>query len=327
MSDENNNSSSNNKDSLRTYSFMNNILSESKHRTQYIKLFEKMLPDARVPLVRIVAALAASIALSLFVAWSFFSEPLKLQYTAVQLLVMEASGLMLIFLFLIPAGSKSMLNASVDMTISSFAEKIRRAGKEVTDLKTFGIDSVVDGVCKMTNGDYGLMFEVEGHLSNSTLPAIADAVASARQRYLLARNATSYTTMLMSIKHTDLTKQLDNLQSLTKIKTDSTNADADSWRHYMAKLNHEQVAKRIKSVDMSIYQVVVLCDTSIENLIKSREAFVSAAQGGMYASCYELTDEAAMIDKLSSVTSLSKKGAMNNVKGQTEKTIYETKQK
>lgn len=318
--EKNNNQDQSNQQSITRYKFMTNILSESKHRTQYIKSLEKFVMDARIPISRIVVALFASVILLIFTLHNLFSDSLKLRYVAVPVILAAISGYSLIFMYLMPSRNKSMLDSAIELLLASFNESVRRKGEEKTDLKSFGIDKVKNGVCVMSNGDYGLVYEVEGHLSRSALPAIADAAAIAREKYLVARNATSYTTLVISIKRTDLTSQIEHLEDLTMKRTDKVSAN-DDWRNYMAAINYKYLSEKIENTDMSIYQILILCDSTVDNLIKSKDTFESAAINGMYAKCKHIASKKLIVSKLSEMTSLSKKGVEENAQG--EEKIFE----
>lgn len=306
------------------YKFMTNILSESRHRTQYIKSLEKIVPDPRIPIIRIVAAIILLALLVIFVGYTLFSDSLKLKYILIPTLLLGFSGIFLIFIYLLPSYEKSMLESSYELISFIINEKIRRKSGINGDLTSFGIESITDGICLMENGDYGLVYEIEGQLSASTLPSVADAVADVKDRYYVSRNSTCYTFTIMSIKRTDLSNQLDNLNNLMNIQTNEKQIN-DDWRVSMAKINYDYLNDEIKNRDMSIYQLIILCDTSINSLIKSKDAFELSAANGMFSRCIYLPEEKMICEKLHTLTSLSKKG-VEKENGKKEEKSYEKKQ-
>ena len=301
----------NNKSSgqLRNFKFMANIVQGAMHQTRYMKALEKITLDAQVAYTRLFMALGAGGIITLIYVNMIFSGS-KFKFIALPATLMYIAFLIIIVNFLISSRIKSMVISAGKLAFFPFIERSRRKLKKLGDLKTFGIESFSGGVIHFTNGDYGVIYKIDGVLGLSALPTTANAVADAKAGYLVGRPASSQEYMIISVVENDTRSQQINLGNF--YKNVNPNDLGGLWIRAMAVKTQDIIRTRIDG-EYTVIEHVILRDTSLESLKKTVLNFENAVIGsGLYAGYDRLKDINEVIIALSPLAMLSKKGQVKN---------------
>lgn len=292
----------------RSYKFMTNILSEAKHRTRYVSLLKDLTPDAQVSYQRIFLSLGMIVALVGFFLFSLNHADDKLGYVMWPLVTITAGFAVLIVLFIISSRSKSMLTSVWDFMYFQIYERSRRRTARNSRMSGVGIDRVDaerpdgGGVAKIrfTNGDVGVMYDVEGQLSLSVLPSVVNATADARVRYFATRMPTTTEHLITSVKRADVTKKLNYLRRVNE----NAKAEKDQFSESMSSMIYGYVDTQLGENENQLFQSLIIRETDEASLDKARRYFHDAVNSGIYAFVTPLERE-DVIYRLRSTTMLS----------------------
>lgn len=295
----------------KRFKFMTNILKGPSQQTRYMKSLEKITMDAQVSFHRLfISTFIIAVAFMLYVSKAALAGP-KTLYVIVWATFVLIGVFILLVNFLLSARNRSMLSTSIILLMTPILESIRRKAKRTGDLKSIGIKNFKDGVITFTNGDVGVIYKIDGQLSLSTLPSVADAVADERARYLISRTATSQEQMLVSVKEVDTRSQIRNLKRYFDHQSGDNLRDA--WTQYMADLTGEYIHKYI-NYEFTIAEHVIVRDIDIESLKKSVQKFEDAARAGVYAKIERITSRKELVYAVGSLAMLSKGGLIKHAK-------------
>lgn len=294
------------------YKFMINIYTPAMHTTRYYKALESITKDANVPTLRVVIALGLFAAAVITWGWLVFSDTSKILYTILPGIIGIAGSFIMIMLYLIPSRDKSMLSATGIYLMSRISETARRKQKRRGAFKSFGIRSFKNKVLFLEDGRYGIPIFVEGQRSNSVIPQVAMATAEARRSYYIARPETTEEILFTSIQEVNVETQLNNLMDYYE-KADG-NTDADAYRRFMANIYYNQIDKEMAGREYGVKQMVVLMDYDRTNLQNAYMRIRQAAANGLYTSFERIEEPEPLVNYLSNMLLLSKKGAKNSVK-------------
>lgn len=295
----------------KQFKFMTNILKGPTQQTRYMKSLEKITMDAQVSYHRMfIAIFVFAISFIIYLSKALMAGPKTLYVIVWATLIFIGISIILVN-YLLSARTRSMLMASIVLITTPIIEHIRRKSKRVGDLKSIGIKSFDGGVIKFTNNDVGVIYEIDGPLSLSTLPAVADAVATARAQYLVARTPTSQEQMVVSIKEIDTRSQIRNLKRY--FDQESGDKIRDAWTKYMSDLTGEYIHKYVNN-EFTINEYVILRDIDMQSLQKSVIKFEDAARAGVYAKVKRIMTRKELIYAIGSLAMLSKKGLVKYAK-------------
>lgn len=294
-------------ESVKTYRFMTNIIAEARHRTRYVKALEKFTMDAQVSFQRVIMSLGIGTVILLVAALLLVNSGRKFGYIVLPVLMCFFSLCVLLVVFLISSRNRSMLESVGGLLIFKNSEKLRKASSPYAGLYSMGIDKVENGIIYFTDGDVGLMYDVEGQMSYSVLPAVADAVSRVRHQYYIARPETVQEYLFTSVKRADVR---DKLSSLKTIYDESQEHDDhfSKWIGYMSTINYNYIDQNMGKDETQLFQYLILRDVDLQSLKKSRQQFENSATAGMYAMVTLVTDTYEIARRLSDVTLLSTKG-------------------
>lgn len=291
----------------KTYKFMTNILAKSRHRTRDVRQLRNITPDTQVSYGRILIAVGLSVALITAAGGAFASLGARTKYVGAPLIIATVACAMLIVLFILPSRQKSMLSSVLDLIVFWVNERSRRMVNPNAAFTNVGIDSVDNGVLYFSNGDVGLMYDIEGQISFSVLPIVANATAEERHRYFVARADSTKELMLTSVRKADVRSKLDNLKGIYR-KANESDEPWQQWVSDYAALCYNYIDANMARNETQIFQVLILRDSSISGLEKARQTFEAAYYSGMYARVNPVADDAQIAARLSSLTMLSKDG-------------------
>ena len=191
MSEQNQNVQTNSDNGLlsKRFKFMTNILRESKHRTKYIKSLEKFTIDAMVSFIRIFMSIGLFVFLTVFYLGYAFGDTARLPWIIAQATGIYIGGCIIILYYMISSRDQSMLNSIFVLIYSLIDETGRRRTGLAGNPKTVGIDYIDDRkncLIHLDNGRVAKAIKVEGNLSKSVLPQVADDTADAVKSYLIS---------------------------------------------------------------------------------------------------------------------------------------------
>lgn len=289
------------------YKFMVNIILQAKHRTKYMKSLEKITPDPSVPFDRLLISIGLIITvLIVYTGIIFSTNTIRTKYVGIPATLIVISLVVCLLQFLISSRDKPMIVSSSLLILTSIAEKFRRKGGRRSDVKSIGIKSVDHGILKFTNGDVGLMYLVDGYLSPSVLPAVADQVAEARQQYFIARSPSSLEMMITSVKEVDVHQQVDTYTDLMNQATGDQ--QTKMWKRYMLDIQRRYVGSALANSEYAIVQTYIIRETNMQRLHRAKVLFEQSCMNGLMSSFIQLTRRSQIVEYLGPLALLSKKG-------------------
>lgn len=281
-----------------TYKFMTNLFRETKDRTRYIKLLEKITPNPYVTFYRLVFAMAALATILIVTVYLLVQPSTKLFYTGIWVVLAALASVALVAMFALPHRESSLIIAVINYAMFKLSSN-RPSSKAA--LRTIGIaklrtDNDGYAVIKFTNGDVGRVFNVSGSLGLSTLPAIADSIAAAKHSYLIARADTTDETLITRVTRAQFNEQLLYMRKQLKAIADNKYGDSmdlnNQWRSYMLEFMYRHVYDNMRGSDTVLQQFLVLRETDMKHLFKAEQLLLNSASDGLYASvvCLKLDD-------------------------------------
>lgn len=294
---------------------MTNIFTEAKHRTKYIKALEKITLDGQISYQRLIISLGLAVALVIIYIAVLIGDGQRIKYIFIPATLMLIALMILLANYMISSRNKSMLESTFTLITHKLAEKLRRKTKRSGDTGSLGIRDVRSGVLFFDNGDTGLVYQIEGHLSLSVLPAVAKAAADAKSRYLVSRYETVNELLVTSIKEVSAKSQLANLRQYA-LRDHQT--PEGLWSQYMATMIYQYVDQNIANKEYTISQILILRDENIDSLKKSKQIFESAVANGLYASATLVVNKSEITELLAPLALLSKRGVQIHGKEETK---------
>lgn len=291
----------------KTYKFTTNILAKSRHRTRDVRQLKNITPDTQVSYSRIFISIGLVVLLITVIGGAFTSMGARAPYMALPVLLIGLMGIVLIILFILPSRQKSLLSSVLDLFIFWIGERSRRGLTPNAAFQNVGIDEVKNGVIYFSNGDTGLMYDVEGQISFSVLPVVANGTADQRRQYLIARADTTKEMLLTSVRRTDVRSKLDNLKSIYK-KAQTNPEPWKEWVQDYATTCYNYIESNMGAHETQIFQVLILRETTVTNLDRARETFENACYNGMFAHAQAVVEDGEIAQRLRAMTMLSDKG-------------------
>ncbi|WP_156801801.1 hypothetical protein [Corynebacterium mastitidis] len=297
-----------------SYRFMTNILTPAHDRSKYVKTLEKVkfIPDPRIPYLRLFVAMGMVMVIILLYYALFKKSADMIGYVIAPIIISAVCVLALLLIYILPSRSRSMISSVWEMLFFHLMERSRRASLKGR-FTTFGIKKIKSGVIFFDNGDFGVMYDVEGQQSRTMLPAVAEGTAQVRLYYLRGRSATSQDTLITSVMRADVESKLNALQEIYDREKDNE-SELSAWRSYMSEILFNDIDENIGQRQSQIFQTLIIRDSSIEGLKKTRNSFVTACANGTYASAVPLTDNGKIIRRLSGAAMLSDAEAIRQAK-------------
>lgn len=291
----------------KRYKFMTNIVAEARDRTRYVKFLKNFTIDAQVSFVRLVTAMGLATLVIVVTAFILTHVGAKFKYIAVPTLIAGICALILVVIYTISSRQRSMLSSVFDLLLFLMGERTRRATAENKSIGTVGVSHSENGVIYFDNGDVGLMYDVEGQISFSMLPAVAAETANRRHQYYVARPATTQEIMTTSVQRADVRSKLDHYRNIYMTAEDS-DAEYAPWVKHMSQLLYNYVDDNMGQNETQLFQTLIIRDVGISELKKARQAFEQSSLQGMYASITPITDSGEIARRLRSITMLSNQG-------------------
>ena len=294
-------------ESKNRYKFMTNIVAEARDRTRYVKFLKNFTIDAQVSFVRLVSAMGMATVVVVGTAFILTHVGPKFAYVAAPTLIAGICALVLVVIYTISSRQRSMLSSVFDLLLFLMGERTRRATAENKSIGTVGVSHSKDGVIYFDNGDVGLMYDVEGQISFSMLPAVAAETANRRHQYYVARAETTQEIMTTSVQRADVRSKLDHYRNIY-VAADESGADYAPWIMHMSQLLYNYVDDNMGQNETQIFQTLILREVGISELKKARQTFEQSALQGMYASVTPIADSGEIARRLRNITMLSNQG-------------------
>lgn len=298
------------------YKFMTNILEQARHKTRYVKMLENITIDAQVSYERLVASLAAATISSVIIIFILTRLGPRFSYMALPLIILWLCILALIVLYMISSRKKPMISSVYDLIKSQVSEQARLSSTKNHELFDVGIKNVEDGVLNFSDGTFGRMYRIEGHISRSMLPAVADAASRMRHNYFITRAASTQETMITSIQRADLDSKKEYLKDKYEEAKASSDEDRD-WRMHYSNLIYKTLIERMETEDSQMFQLLIIREESLEQLDKACQKLEDAAVAGLYAHLEPIKSDKAIARRLSEMTALSQDGLRQLTGGDT----------
>lgn len=291
------------------YKFMTNILEQARHKTRYVKMLENITIDAQVSYERLVVSLGAATISSVIVIFILTRLGPRLSYMAAPLIIMLLCILALIVMYMISSRKKPMIASVYDLIKSQVSEQARLSRTENHELFDVGIKDVNDGVLNFSDNTVGRMYRIEGHISRSMLPAVADAASRMRHNYFITRAASTQEMMITSIQRADLDSKKEYLKEKYEEAKASSDQDKD-WRMHYSNLIYKTLVEHMETEDSQMFQLLIIREESLEQLDKACQKLEDATEAGLYAHLEPIKSDKAIARRLSEMTALSRAGLL-----------------
>lgn len=298
------------------YKFMTNILEESKHKTRYVKLLKNITIDAQVSFERLFIAIGLAVIVTVVLIWTLTNLGGRFSYMGLPLMLISLAILVLLVVYIISSRRKSMLTSVMDMLLFQIGERTRKIASPKKTVRTVGISDVEDGMIRFRNGDVGFMYRVEGNMSRSVLPAIANATARVRHQYFISRPETTQEQLITSVQRADVRAKKRYLRD-AYFKAKNSNDPDRAWRMQYCTMQYNLIKDNMEKNDTQLFQVLLIRDKDEKGLDKAIRAFEAAASNGMLASAQLITSTSEIARRLRGLTVLSHDG-LGQITGQNE---------
>ena len=287
----------------KQFKFMANALHGPQHQTENVDWLKKFTPDTQISYNRFLIAMVTACGVGVVALSQLMS--IKGAYIGIWVLTILFSLLTLIFIFILPARGRSMLEVALTTLIAWWQGKNAIKVGRKSNLKTVGIYAFDNktGVATMMDRDYAVFFDVEGSLSLSTLPNVADLVATYTAQYNVARSASSQQESIISITRVDVETYLKNMQKI--YEQANTDSYRDIWTQYMSQLQMQYVDEQI-SQEYTVRQVIMIRDEDLMSLKRTLENFEQSVNMGMFASVQRIKTDKELVKLLAPLTALAK---------------------
>lgn len=296
---------------LNKYKFTTNILTEARHRTKYVDALKKITIDAQVSFSRLIISLVLLAILIIITIFYITNDFYRAKFVIFPTIMLFIGILILLLNYMLPARGKSMLIVASSMLISLFTENLRRKAKRNGDIKSVGISKVKNGIFYFENGNVGVMFKVEGHLSPSVLPQVADLAAQKYSQYLIARRVTTAEKLITSVREVDVRNQLKSYLKVNEEAHENIDTAMGQFNAYMSKMYYDYVKDYMENQEYTISQLKIIQEPDIDGLKKAIAHFQTS---DIYAYYEHVKNQSQIVEYLAPLTLLSKKGQELNSK-------------
>lgn len=303
----------------RDYKFMTNIIQHPRHRTRYVKGLKDFTIDAQVSYQRLFTALGIATLVVVAAVTMLRSNGDRLGYVAAPIILASLSVLVILVIYIMSSRNKSLLTSVMDLILFRFSEKARRSSSDRKTLSTLGIDSCENGIMRFDNGDVGIMYDVEGMISRSVLPAVASNTAEERRRYFVSRSPAVQEMLITSVRKADVRSNMSHMLDINKEATEAIDNGDESrqWDEYMSKVIYEYIGDNMAANDIQTFQSILIRDISPTELKKTRQRFEDSCRSGMYASATPVTDTGEIARRLGGIATMSADG-LSQITGEDE---------
>lgn len=304
-----------NNDGMKRYKFMTNILHEGKDRTTYVKMLEKVTPAPYVSYTRLLVGVTLMVFFTLGLIVSLLNSGTAFKYTFLGKLSIWAGLMILTILFFVPARQISMLSAVTAMVKGVIYERIRlRMGINDT-LRSLGIRKVdEDGILYFNpepgevDEEYGILCLVEGQLSASMLPAVAQDAAAARSQYNVTRADSTHELLITQIRNVTAKENIESLHENRKQYVGAQDKKS-RWKRYMSTFQEKYIESAIKDKEFKIVQHLIIREKSQDALMKAKNTLLLSSRHGLYSRIRFIYDQAEITEALAPLTMLSSDNA------------------
>lgn len=287
-------------DDAASYKMMTNIITESRHRTRYVKALKNFTIDAQVSYERIVISICALILVVLFAGGVLLNAGREFPYIALPVIGLAVALVTIIVIYTISSRNRSLLTSVLDLIMFTANEKLRRASGGL--FRSVGIESIDDGTITFTNGDKGALFKVEGQLNYSVLPAIANMTAEYRQRYLIARAATTQEQFITYVTRVDAGKTLEHLVEKQREHDKAGDANA-RWSSQYLQMMHDYIDVNIHDTETRVSQLLIVRDITDTDLSRAIATMVaSCSNNQVFSRCDRVVDDREIMRLLNFMT-------------------------
>lgn len=258
----------------RTFKFMENILIPSRETTLYVSSLEKITPDPRISVKRIIVGMFVAAMTLIFTARFNMKGEGKLGYTIVPSIFFVISVAILCVMYLTPEiDYSSALGVNLNSLYNKMTERIRVKSGAKMAYPRINIED--DGYIELSPDQCGYLFKVVGQLNNTTLAAYVEDLAGVRQSYLVEREATTEELFFTKIK------TLSYAENLKYFKNRYKNSYDDWSREYFTK-QYNFVDSQIASKEIGFMQYLFITDINRERAQQAVRILTNAASEGMY---------------------------------------------
>lgn len=299
---------------------MANITAGVRHATRYIKPLEKFTVEPRISFERLVFGLGIGVTLVVIYGLILTKLGARFKYVGPWVILMAIASAILLLLYVLPSRDRSLLSSIMSLAGFQLTEKARLATSKNNRFSGIGIKSCSeDGYLEFNDGMVGRLYRVEGQISRSVLPAVADAAATVRHHYSIQRSESTQETLITSVKPVDVRSKKKYLRDLY---FDASEAEREGdktaeWTKAYANMIYGVIEDNMEQDDTQLFQTLLIRDEDETSLKKSLRVFEDWCGRGLYARAEAVKSDAEVARLLSGLAMLSRQG-LSEITGEDE---------
>lgn len=302
------------KQELKFILSMTNIFIKPKDREMYVSMLKKVTIDAMIPFTRIIVAGVLALAVTVYGISAIFGNLERTPYIWAPTMLLLLSAYVIIYYFMISSRGQSMLLTIFTYAASQINEWSRIRSTNFGELESLGIKNIKHGYLAFDNGDVGVIYAIAGQLSKTTLPSVAEQIASSRLNYLIARSDTSQEMQITTVKKLDTTIQQNYIKDVfAKYKKEEPSLN-DKCIQFMSAMFLDDFKENLSKSESSVYQYLIIREPDANDITKAKQTFERAVNDGMLSSARQIISGKEIVSVLGPLALLSKKGEQKIVR-------------
>lgn len=258
--------------------FMTNIFRSPNQRTTQIKFLKTFKVDEAVQFNRLIVGLFAILVIAVSSLLFLMKDTSRLIYVLFPVLIIDASLLYTLVIYLVNLHGKSLLFVSLKNFIDKFIFKKNHFFQKID----FGINKISDNMLVLDNGKVCVSYHVRGILSESSIESTFYLAAKAKDMLLRSLPMNTLYTVIISLKEDTFSTQIDNV-----LDSGSNSELAQT----INALQYDSLINLRKSKDTRIDQTVLITAENQHDLQSAMRQFGYAVQEGLFSEVFIMSHD------------------------------------
>lgn len=258
--------------------FMTNIFRSPNQRTTQIKFLKTFKVDEAVQFNRLIVGLFAILVIAVSSLLFLMKDTSRLIYVLFPVLIIDASLLYILVIYLVNLHGKSLLFVSLKNFIDKFIFKKNHFFQKID----FGINKISDNMLVLDNGKVCVSYHVRGILSESSIESTFYLAAKAKDMLLRSLPMNTLYTVIISLKEDTFSTQIDNV-----LDSGSNSELAQT----INALQYDSLINLRKSKDTRIDQTVLITAENQHDLQSAMRQFGYAVQEGLFSEVFIMSHD------------------------------------
>lgn len=258
--------------------FMTNIFRSPNQRTTQIKFLKTFKVDEAVQFNRLIVGLFAILVIAVSSLLFLMKDTSRLIYVLFPVLIIDASLLYTLVIYLVNLHGKSLLFVSLKNFIDKFIFKKNHFLQKID----FGINKISDNMLVLDNGKVCVSYHVRGILSESSIESTFYLAAKAKDMLLRSLPMNTLYTVIISLKEDTFSTQIDNV-----LDSGSNSELAQT----INALQYDSLINLRKSKDTRIDQTVLITAENQHDLQSAMRQFGYAVQEGLFSEVFIMSHD------------------------------------